>query len=76
MRVARWGISLAVRIPAGVVDALGLKAGDEVEIRVANRRDLEIASEQDRKDLIRSLRAFRGRLPTDFVFDRQEANKR
>jgi antitoxin MazE len=30
--IAKWGHSLAVRIPADVVRALGLSAGDAVEI--------------------------------------------
>ena len=33
MQVAKWGNSLAVRLPAElVVEALGLKEGDEIEI--------------------------------------------
>ena len=31
MRVAKWGNSLAVRLPASVVEALGLQEGDEIE---------------------------------------------
>jgi antitoxin component of MazEF toxin-antitoxin module len=38
MRVAKWGNSLAVRLPAAVVEALRLKEGDEIEIRVAGAR--------------------------------------
>ena len=37
MQVAKWGNSLAVRIPAAVVEALALRAGDDVEIHVAER---------------------------------------
>ena len=33
MRVAKWGNSLAVRLPDAVVRALRLKAGDEIIIR-------------------------------------------
>ena len=33
MQVSKWGNSLAVRLPAAVVDALGLKEGDQVEIQ-------------------------------------------
>jgi len=33
MQVSRWGNSLAVRLPAAVVDALGLEEGDEIELR-------------------------------------------
>jgi antitoxin component of MazEF toxin-antitoxin module len=35
VQVAKWGNSLAVRLPAAVVDALKLKEGDEIEIHVA-----------------------------------------
>jgi antitoxin MazE len=38
MQVAKWGNSLAVRLPASVVDALELKEGDEIEIHVAEAR--------------------------------------
>ncbi|TIX53549.1 MAG: AbrB/MazE/SpoVT family DNA-binding domain-containing protein, partial [Mesorhizobium sp.] len=37
MQVAKWGNSLAVRLPAVVVEALELKEGDEIEIHVARR---------------------------------------
>ena len=35
MQVARWGNSLAVRIPASVVQALKLQEGDELVVRIA-----------------------------------------
>ena len=44
MQVSKWGNSLAIRIPQSVVEALELKEGDEVEITVAGRRDLEADS--------------------------------
>jgi antitoxin MazE len=76
MQVAKWGNSLAIRIPASVVEALALKPGDEVEVRVADRRELALSRKPDREELLRSLRAFRGQLPADFIFDRDEANAR
>jgi antitoxin MazE len=76
MRVAKWGNSLAVRLPAAVVEALELKEGDEIELRVADARELAIARKPGRDELLRRLRAFRGRLPADFKFDRDEANAR
>jgi antitoxin MazE len=45
MQVSRWGNSLAVRLPSTLVDALGLKEGDEIEISVAGQRDFKIARE-------------------------------
>jgi antitoxin MazE len=76
MRVAKWGNSLAVRLPAAAVAALRLKEGDEVEIHVADARELAIARKPGRAELLKRLRAFRGRLPSDFKFDREEANAR
>ena len=76
MQVAKWGNSLAVRLPAAVVEALGLKEGDEIDIHVADARDFAIARKPSRDELLTRLRAFRGRLPPDFTFDRDEANAR
>jgi len=76
MRIAKWGNSLAVRIPAAVVDAMRLKEGDEIEIQVAGPRAFDIARKPGTSDLLARLRKFRGRLPADFRFDRLEANER
>ena len=38
MQVAKWGNSLAVRLPAAVVEALELEEGDQIEILVAGLR--------------------------------------
>lgn len=76
MQVAKWGNSLAVRLPAAVVDALELKEGDDIEIRVLDARELAVSRKPDRKQLLERLNAFRGRLPADWKFDRDEANAR
>jgi antitoxin MazE len=76
MRVTKWGNSLAIRLPAAVVAVLGLKEGDEIEIHVAGERKFAVARKPGRAELLRRLRSFRGRLPADFKFDRDEANAR
>jgi antitoxin MazE len=76
MQVAKWGNSLAVRLPASVVDALKLKEGDEIEIHLADEREFGVSRKPGREELLKRLRAFRGRLPADFKFDRDEANAR
>jgi antitoxin MazE len=76
MRIEKWGNSLAVRLPAAVIEALELKEGDDIEIRITGRRELELSRMPDREELLKRLRAFRGRLPADFKFDRDEANAR
>jgi antitoxin MazE len=70
------GNSLAVRLPAAVVEALRLKEGDDIEIHVAGARGFGVARKPGRQHLLNKLRAFRGRLPQDFKFDREEANAR
>ena len=42
MQVSKWGNSLAVRLPAVVVEALDLKEGDEIEISIAGKRDFKV----------------------------------
>ena len=76
MRVAKWGNSLAVRLPAAVVEALRLKDGDDIELRVLDEREFGVTRKPSRDKLLERLRAFRGRLPDDFKFDRDEANAR
>ncbi|MGE0665377.1 MAG: AbrB/MazE/SpoVT family DNA-binding domain-containing protein [Sphingomonadales bacterium] len=76
MLVSKWGNSLAVRLPAAVVEALRLREGDEIEIHVADERQLGIALKPGRDELLKRLRMFRGRLPADFKFERDEANAR
>lgn len=76
MQVAKWGNSLAVRLPAAVVEILGLKEGDNVEIDVVGSRALEVRRKPLTDDLLARLRKFRGRLPADFRFDRIGAHER
>ena len=76
MRVAKWGNSLALRLPAAVVEALKLKEGDEIEIHVLEAREIAVTRKPGREELLKRLRAFRGRLPPDFKFDRDKANAR
>lgn len=76
MRVAKWGNSLAIRLPEAVVKALGLKAGDEIEIDVAGMRRFEVSRDRSREQAIARLRALKKPLPKGFRFDRDEAHAR
>ncbi len=76
MKVAKWGNSLAIRLPKAVVDVMGLKEGDDLKISVTGSTDLELARTPDRLALLERLQRYRGRLPSDFKFDRIEANSR
>jgi antitoxin MazE len=76
MQVSRWGNSLAIRLPAAVVETLALKEGDEIEIVVAGARTFGVERAPGRREVLARLRKYRGRLPADFRFDRLEANER
>jgi antitoxin MazE len=76
MQVARWGNSLAVRLPKKLVEALGLKAGDELAVVAATPRRIEVAKDDRRERALAAIRARRWALPSDYRFDRDEANAR
>jgi antitoxin MazE len=76
MRVFKWGHSLAIRLPAAVVEALELREGDDVTLRASGLRMIEVEKMPSAKPMLARLRKFRGRLPEDFKLDRLEANER
>jgi antitoxin MazE len=76
MQVAKWGNSLAVRLPSAVVEALDLKDGDDIEIRVAGTREFEVARDRSKEKAMERIRQLQRPLPAGFRFDRLEANER
>jgi antitoxin MazE len=76
MQISKWGNSLAIRLPAAVVEALNLKEGDEIAIRVAGERAFDIERDQTRERALERIRSMRRPLPAGWKFDRDEANSR
>lgn len=76
MRVAKWGNSLAIRLPASVVEALDLKPGDNIDIHVQGDRSFGVEKAPSARERLARVRKYRGRLPPDFKFDRLQANER
>lgn len=76
MQVAKWGNSLAVRLPAAVVEALDLREGDEIEISVAAKRDFRVARDRSREKALKQLRRMKWSFPADFKFNRDHINER
>jgi antitoxin MazE len=76
MQVSKWGNSLAVRLPSAVVDALELKEGDQIEIRIAGERIFEVRRDPRKQRALARLRKLRRPLPPGFVIDREEAHAR
>lgn len=76
MKVARWGNSLAVRIPAGVAKQARLREGDEIAITPIDAATVEISRQLSHKEAMAVIRSARIRLPDGYKFDREAANAR
>ncbi len=76
MKVSRWGNSLAVRLPKAVVEDLGLKPGDRLEIVSTDAGRIVIAREDRRVRAVERMRARAWPMPEGFAYDRGEANSR
>jgi antitoxin MazE len=76
MRVAKWGNSLAVRLPSAVVEGLALQEGDQVEIRIVGKREFALDRDRSADKALETIRRLRRPLPPGFKFDRLEANER
>lgn len=77
MQVSKWGNSLAVRLPKALVDQLGLKEGDELNVVAASKETIEIETKEARRlRAIERLASLNWTLPPDYKFDRDEANER
>nr|WP_228748147.1 AbrB/MazE/SpoVT family DNA-binding domain-containing protein [Bradyrhizobium sp. BR 10289] len=78
VQVSKWGNSLAVRLPKALVDELGLKEGDEIDVVSARKGVIEVETKEERRR--RAIENMRARkwpaLPADYKFDRDEANER
>jgi len=76
VQVSKWGNSLAVRLPAVVVEALDLKEGDEIEISIAGKRDFKVARDRSKERALEQLRQMKWSFPPGFKFNREEINER
>jgi antitoxin MazE len=45
MKITKWGNSLGIRLPLAVVKALGVKEGDQVDIRLSGERAFVVLRE-------------------------------
>jgi antitoxin MazE len=76
MQVSKWGDSFAVRLPKALVDKMGLRVGDELNIIDVAERTLIVEKEDQRKAALARIRARKWKAPLDYKFDRDEANER
>jgi antitoxin MazE len=76
MQIAKWGNSLAVRLPKRLIDSLGLKPGDRMEIVDVSPDRLAVEKVDARAKAIDRMAARRWASPPDFRFDRDNDNTR
>jgi antitoxin MazE len=76
MKLAKWGNSLAVRIPAEVVAKLGIAPNEEVEIKVTGEHSFEVARDRRRLEAIEAIRRLAVPLPPGYKFNREELHDR
>jgi antitoxin MazE len=77
MQVSKWGNSLAVRLPKALIDQLGLKEGDELNVIAASKETIELETRKDqRRRALERMAARNWTLPEGYRFDRDEANER
>ncbi|WP_226782411.1 AbrB/MazE/SpoVT family DNA-binding domain-containing protein [Oceaniglobus trochenteri] len=75
MQVARWGNSLAVRLPAALVRKLHLKEGDRIDL-VAGDDAMTVLRQPRPDEVLEGLRRFRGRLPAADRLSRDDLHER
>ena len=76
MRVAKWGNSLAVRLPRALVETLALKVGDEIEFWPIPNGAIGVGKVDPRAEFLKAMEQFHWSAPEGYKFDREEANER
>ena len=76
MKIAKWGNSLAVRIPTEFADEHGLAAGDSIDLSMEASERLDILRQRTLDQMFEDVRKLRAVMPPDVKFTREEANER
>lgn len=76
MKLAKWGNSVAVRIPADVVAKLGLSLDQEVEIKVTGEHSFEVTRDRRREEAMEKMCKLARPLPPGYKFSRDEIHDR
>jgi antitoxin MazE len=76
MVLAKWGNSLALRIPSELVEELSLKPGEKVKISRRGEHGFIVERDRSREEALEKLRKLRFELPAEYVFNREELHER
>jgi len=73
MKLAKWGNSLAVRIPKDVAEELGFAEGDDLRMEVGAGDTILLSKAEDRARVIARIMKVAKPLPPGWKLDRDEA---
>ena len=76
MKVSKWGNSLAIRLPADLVEKLGVKEGDELQaIPSVKEEQVTFCRKKTREELWARIEEIRktSPIPADYKFTRADA---
>jgi antitoxin MazE len=76
MKIAKWGNSLAIRLPAELVEKLGVKEGDEIDATPGVSRDaVTLKRKKSKEELWEAVRRIRqtNPIPAGSKFTRADA---
>jgi len=72
LKFAKWGNSIAVRIPAEVVAKLGISPDEEAQIKVTGEYSFEVTRDRRRQEAIEAIGKLARPLPPGYRFNRDE----
>lgn len=79
LQVAKWGNSLAVRLPVECTRAVGLREGDSVDAEVTKAGEITLtpAKQFDKKAFLAGVKRLRAKMPmTEPVVEKMRRNAR
>jgi antitoxin MazE len=76
MKVRKSDSGLAVELPEKLVEELGIKEGDDVEVRLTPSHKIEIDKPLRREEALQLLHEASHPLPPDYKFNREELHER
>jgi antitoxin MazE len=72
LKFAKWGNSIAIRVPADVVAKLGISPNQKAQIKLTGEHSFEVSRDRSREDAIESIRKLARPLPLGYKFNRDE----
>jgi antitoxin MazE len=76
MKLAKWGNSYAIRIPAELMKKMNLTSDEEFQFRQTGDDSFEISRDRRREEAIEAIRRLARPLPPGYKFNREEIHDR